>query len=107
MAELVRCEAGNQCIEGKRAVAAVIINRVESEQFPDTVEEVIFQKGQFSCMTDGHYEKYKCLTDDTDYGAVLMELTEREHTEVLYFSANENIVNGDFLYKIGDHYFSK
>ena len=42
--QLVHAEAGNQDIWGKRMVADVVMNRVRDPRFPDTVEEVIFQK---------------------------------------------------------------
>lgn len=40
-------------------VACVALNRVESSEtcFPDTLEEVIFQKGQYACTQDGNFEK--------------------------------------------------
>ena len=41
-------EAGNQPIEGKRAVIEVILNRVNSEYWPDTVEDVLSQNRQFA-----------------------------------------------------------
>lgn len=41
-------EAGNQPIEGKRAVMEVILNRVNSEYWPDNVEAVLSQNGQFA-----------------------------------------------------------
>lgn len=41
-------EAGNQCEEGQRAVMEVILNRVLSESFPDTVYDVLSASGQFS-----------------------------------------------------------
>ena len=46
-------EAGNQTLEQQVAVAATILNRVESGSFPDSIEEVIFQKGQFSSVKGG------------------------------------------------------
>ena len=46
-------EAGNQTLEQQIAVAATILNRVESESFPNTIQEVISQKGQFSSVKGG------------------------------------------------------
>lgn len=46
-------EAGNQTLEQQLAVAATILNRVESESFPNTIQEVISQKGQFSSVKGG------------------------------------------------------
>ena len=43
LAEVVYLEAGNQCAEGQQAVAEVILNRVISPDFPDTVYDVLHQ----------------------------------------------------------------
>ena len=48
LANLIYCEAGNQPYEGQVAVGAVVMNRVMSSVFPDTVVGVIYQNRQFS-----------------------------------------------------------
>lgn len=48
LAAIIECEAGNQTQEGKIAVANVVLNRVKSKQFPNTIYGVIYQKGQFT-----------------------------------------------------------
>jgi len=53
---LARCingEARGEPYEGQVAVAAVILNRVEHEEFPDTVSGVIYQSGAFDAVMDG------------------------------------------------------
>ena len=47
MAQLVEAEAGNQPFEGKCLVVDVILNRVESPDWPNTIEEVIFQDNTY------------------------------------------------------------
>ena len=47
LACLVTCEAGNQPYEGKLAVANVVLNRVASSRFPNSISGVIYQSGQF------------------------------------------------------------
>lgn len=47
MAAMIQCEAGNQEFEGQLAVGAVIMNRVKSTGYPNTIEEVIMQPYQF------------------------------------------------------------
>lgn len=47
LAAIIQCEAGNQPIEGQIAVGAVIMNRVKSASYPNTIREVIFQPKQF------------------------------------------------------------
>lgn len=54
LANLIYCEAGNQPYEGQVAVGAVVINRVLSSRYPDTVTGVIYQYKQFSPVLDGH-----------------------------------------------------
>ena len=57
LAALVYCEAGNQSYEGKLAVANVVLNRLNSSQFPNTIKDVIYQKNQFSPASSGALEK--------------------------------------------------
>ena len=52
MSQVVYAESKGEPFEGKVAVASVILNRVLSPQFPDTVQEVIFQPYAFSCVVD-------------------------------------------------------
>lgn len=54
LANLIYCEAGNQPYEGQLAVGAVVINRVRSSVFPNSIVGVIYQRKQFSPVSDGH-----------------------------------------------------
>lgn len=53
LANLIYCEAGGEIYAGKVAVGAVVINRVLSSVYPDTVVGVIYQGGQFSPVASG------------------------------------------------------
>lgn len=53
MANIIYCEAGAEPYEGQVAVGAVVINRVLSSVYPDTVVGVIYQKKQFSPVASG------------------------------------------------------
>lgn len=57
MARLVHAEAKGEPFEGKVGVAVVVLNRVDSEKFPNTVTEVIKAKGQFSPVANGSINK--------------------------------------------------
>lgn len=57
LACLVHAEAGTQSYEGKLAVANIVINRVKSSKYPNTIREVIYQKGQFSVAASGSLQK--------------------------------------------------
>ena len=56
LANLIYCEAGGEPYAGQVAVGAVVINRVLSSRFPDTVVGVIYQKRQFSPVGSGRLE---------------------------------------------------
>jgi len=57
LSRIINAESGNQPLEGKIAVGNVVLNRVASPRFPDTVYEVIFQRGQFSPVANGSIHK--------------------------------------------------
>ncbi|NLW56583.1 MAG: cell wall hydrolase [Firmicutes bacterium] len=50
LAKLIQAEADGEPYAGQVAVGAVVINRVKSPQFPNTIRAVIYQPGQFSCL---------------------------------------------------------
>lgn len=50
---ITESESGNQPIEGRAAVASTILNRVENDLFPDTIEEVVYSPGQFQPVYEG------------------------------------------------------
>ena len=57
LACLIHSEAGNQCYEGKLAVANIVLNRVKSSKFPDTIKKVIYSPGQFTVADSGSLAK--------------------------------------------------
>lgn len=55
MAAIIECEAGGESYTGKVAVGAVVMNRVKSSSFPNTILEVIYQNKQFSPVASGRF----------------------------------------------------
>lgn len=53
LSHIINAESGNQPLAGKIAVGNVVLNRVNSTRFPNTVYEVIFQSGQFTPVSNG------------------------------------------------------
>lgn len=104
LALCVEAEAGNQGLLGKRYVVDVILNRVDDEDFPNTIEEVILQKKQFSVVLDGRI--WKMSPTEETFQAIREELENRTNTEVLYFTSEGFHPCGKDWKKIGDHYFS-
>lgn len=86
LAQLVMAEAGNQDLTGKRYVVDVILNRIDSDKFPDTVEEVIFQNNQFSVINDEAFDKAGWGITEECYEAVRLEYEKKRlNYDILYF----------------------
>jgi len=112
---VVESEAEEGSIESKIHVAQVLLNRLDSNKFPNTVEKVIFQKNAFSVINDGRYYSVE-LTSET-LQAVNVALNTPDSTGgALYFmvrSASEkhNVTwfdnNLEFIFKddIGHEFF--
>lgn len=57
LSRIIYAESGNQSLEGKIAVGNVVLNRVASTQFPNTVYSVIFQRNQFTPASNGRIQR--------------------------------------------------
>lgn len=64
LANLIYCEARGESYDGKLAVASVVINRVLSSKYPDTVAGVIYQRGQFAPVTSTRNSFVEALAYD-------------------------------------------
>lgn len=106
LAAVVEAEAGNQDMIGKRLVVDVVLNRVDSPLFPDTITEVLEQPGQFTTMWNGAVEDAGYHMQQDDYDAVMMEVTgKRLDYDIYYFTAGEYNASCKPAYIHGDHYF--
>lgn len=74
LANLIYCEAGNQPYTGQVAVGAVVMNRVLSPVFPDTIYGVVYQNRQFAPVASGRLS---------------LALTENRATPACYRAADE------------------
>jgi len=66
LAEAVTYEARSEPLEGRRLVAQVIMNRVHHKSWPNTVEDVIHQRKQFSYLQDKHKQRTPTQKDWTE-----------------------------------------
>lgn len=85
---IVEAEAGDQDLEGRILVANVILNRVHSKHFPDTVKGVVFAnragRYQFSPVSNGRY--YRVTVSDKTKKAVKQALAGKDISKgALYF----------------------
>ncbi len=102
LAQLVEAEAGNQSFEGK---CLVVLNRVESDIFPDSISEVIYQDGQFSVAHNGRLERAGYHMKEDDYAAVMYEIELHENRNVLYFNNCPKVAGKGEKFKVGGHWF--
>ncbi|MEH7095591.1 cell wall hydrolase [Neobacillus vireti] len=77
LARLVRAEAESEPYQGKVAVACVVLNRVASPAFPNSIKEVIYQKGQFQPVRNGAINE---PADGDSIKAVQEALDEKRNT---------------------------
>ena len=56
LATIIYCEAGGEPYAGKLAVGAVVVNRLLSSVYPDTITGVIYQRKQFSPVGSGRFD---------------------------------------------------
>lgn len=102
LAAIIYCEAGNQPHDGKVGVGAVILNRVRSGSYPNSIREVIYQRGQFGPAITGKLDRVlasgnipgECYQAAADALAGYNPIGD-----ALYFG------NGNYGQLIGDHYF--
>ena len=96
--KVVQHEAGNQSELGKRLVIDTIMNRVESDRFPNTVKDVLNQPGQYC-----NPKKYP---PDDMYRLIAEEIYFRTNNDVLWYRTNKYHTYGLPIIQEGAHYFS-
>lgn len=106
LARLAYHEARGESLEGQIAVVEVVLNRCLSEEFPDTVEEVIFQQtGGVWQFTPAPY-LYDAEPEAAQYEAVYAAIAAEDPilpTNAVFFSASP--YNDNIVAVIGNHYF--
>lgn len=104
LAALVWAEAGDQDFIGQRIVADCVLNRVRSAEWPNSVEAVIYQPGQFSVVANGRLDQGFANATPENYEAARLALAgDHYDPQVIYFSMYY-CANGAFAYQHGDHF---
>lgn len=104
LAALIYCEAGGESYEGQLAVGSVVINRVHSGAYPNSVSGVIYQGGQFSPVASGRLATVlgSGLTSASCTQAAEAVLNGNITNGFLHFRQNNGIIEGTV---IGNHVF--
>jgi len=110
LARLVYAEGRGEPYEGQVAIAAVVLNRVASPQFPNTVQEVIFAPHAFSPVQGGHLSS---LADDSTRKAVREAVSGADPTSGSLYFFNPNTATSKWIWsrkqtvRIANHIFAK
>nr|WP_106784654.1 spore cortex-lytic enzyme [Lysinibacillus timonensis] len=108
MANAVYGEARGEPYEGQVAVAAVILNRLESPDFPNTISGIIFQPGAFTAVADG---QIWLTPNERAKQAVLDAMNGWDPTENALYYFNPNTATSKWIWsrpqikQIGEHIF--
>lgn len=103
LAAIVECEAGGESYEGQLAVASVVVNRVKSGSFPNTISGVIYQSGQFSPVASGRFAVVLAQgAGSSCTQAASAALSGNTNVNFLYFCRASSGVEGTV---IGNHVF--
>jgi len=112
LAEVIYFEARAEPKVGQIAVAYVVLNRTKSEEFPQTVQQVVNQAGQFSYKFDRHEDK---ITDKVAYqeavisAALVIDQLVPDPTYGAIYYKNDKVSkqkwNKKLIRKIGNHSF--
>ena len=105
LALVTMAEAEGEPEKGKRLVIDTILNRVDSEHFPDTIHDVIYQPKAFTSMWTSRVTR--CYVRDDIRQLVIEELESRTNEEVIFFRTDYYHSYGKELFQVGNHYFSK
>lgn len=102
LSHLICGEAEGCSRDMKVSVGSVVLNRVMDERFPDTIEEVIFQSGQYSCTWDGNF--YREPSEETiEVATELLEKGSQIDSSVVW---QAEFPQGNGVYDvIGNMYF--
>lgn len=107
--KIAMAEAEGESVEGKALVMLVVLNRVWSEDFPGTIEDVVFQPRQFSPVQEGG-RYYTTEPDRECYKALELVMQGWDESGgALYFESCDkdswHSENLEFLYQYGNHKF--
>ena len=89
--QIARSEGG-ETLEGQLWVMGVILNRLNNEQFPNTIKEIVSQTGQFEVYTSGGYLKAD-VNINSHLALAEIEKGNNPTQGALYFEANTNSDN--------------
>lgn len=101
---LVMAEAEGEPDDGKRLVIDTVLNRVDSDRYPDNIYDVIYQPNQFTSVWNGRFDR--CNIDCHCCELITEELRSRTNYDCVYFNAGHYSDYGVPMFSVCNHYFS-
>ncbi len=95
MSSIIYSEAGGECYAGKKAVGIVIMNRIKSTQFPNTLKGVIYQRGQFTPARNGSLNKALAQYDSGKLNKKCIKAAKATLNGDTYVSYRKQTINMD------------
>ncbi|MCM1299721.1 MAG: cell wall hydrolase [Firmicutes bacterium] len=108
LARIISAEGRGESYVGQVAIGAVICNRIEHPSFPDTLQGVIYQNGEFTAITDGQFNE---PVSESAYYAARDALAGWDPTGGCAYYFNPKKTSDEYMHSkevvkiIGDHYF--
>jgi len=103
--QIVMCEGGyTEPDDGLRAMADGVLNRMDSPLFPNTIAEVIYQKGQFEPVGSGRLWSY--VPTERVIQICAEEIQHRTYPTILYWRTGHYHAGTTPIAHIGHHYYS-
>lgn len=103
--QIVMCEGGyTEPDDGIRAMADGVLNRMDSPLFPNTIAEVVYQKGQFEPVGSGRLWSY--VPTERVIQICAEEIQHRTYPEILYWRTGHYHAGTKPIVHIGHHYYS-
>lgn len=110
MSKVIHGEARGESYQGQVAIGAVLMNRFQSSQFPNTMKGVIYQKNAFTVVTDG---QFNLKPSQTAYKAALDAVRGVDPSKNALYYFNPKLTSSKWMLsrprtvKIGNHIFAK
>ncbi|WP_341277822.1 cell wall hydrolase [Paenibacillus sp. FSL H8-0537] len=109
LARIIFAESRGEPFKGQVAVGAVVMNRLASSQFPDTLKGIIEQPGAFTAVDDGQYQ---LKPDSTAYKAAVEAVAGNDPTHGALYYFNPKTATSSWIWtreqivQIGNHIFA-
>lgn len=111
LARLIASEAPGEPYDGKIAVAAVVMNRVNDSRFPSSIKDVVYQPNQFTVINNGQYYSRNITAEDLTAAVAALEGEDPSNGALFFF--NPRRTSDSFLHSrtpiidIGNHRFTR